>query len=71
MSFGPDAVCLAALSNVGDAKVTACVDNVVVVEGGRAVATVSRAVVVVDVHGLAAMGMANKWHHFFCLGAQT
>ena len=46
------------------------IDEVVVVEGGRAVVAVSR-VVVVDVcgmgcvDGLAAMGMVNKWHHFF------
>jgi hypothetical protein len=75
MSFGPEspnAVCLrhlAVLSNVGDVGVAAGIDEVVVVEGGRAV---SRVVVVVDVErgvgcvdGLAAVGMVNKWHHFF------
>ena len=50
MSFGPDVV--AALSNVGDAGVTVCIDEVVVVEGGRVVAAVSRVVVVVDVDEL-------------------
>jgi hypothetical protein len=58
---------------MGDAGVAAGVDEVVVVEGGRVVATVSRVVVVVDVDvcdmgcidGLAALGIVNKWHHFF------
>ena len=73
MSFGPDVICLwrlAALYNVGDAGVAACIDEVVV-EGGRAVMAV---VVDVDVRGLgcidglAAVGMVNKWHHFFSFG---
>jgi hypothetical protein len=61
------------LSNMGDAGVAVGIDEVVVVEGGRVVVAVSRVIVVADVDvcgmgcvdGLAAMGMVNKWHHFF------
>jgi hypothetical protein len=50
--------CLTTLSNVGDVGIVASIDGaVVVVEGGRAVAAVSRVVVVVDVDvcGLSSM----------------
>jgi hypothetical protein len=50
----------------GDGGVAACIDEVVVVEGGRVVVAVSRVVVDVDIHGLgcvdglAAVGMVNS-----------
>jgi branched-subunit amino acid ABC-type transport system permease component len=40
------------------------IDKAVVVVGGSG--SVDGCIV-----GLAAMGMVNKWHHFFRLGAQT
>ena len=53
----------------GDMGVAAAIDKAVVVEGGRALVAGGN----VDgcIVGLAAMGMVNKWHHFFHLGAQT
>ena len=52
----------------GDVGVVVGIDKVVVVEGGRAL--VAGGSVDGCIVGLAAMGMVNKWHHFFCLGVQ-
>jgi hypothetical protein len=52
----------------GDVGVVAGIDEAVMVEGGRAL--VAGGSVDGCIVGLAAMGMVNKWHHFFHLGAQ-
>jgi hypothetical protein len=53
---------------LGDVGVAVGIDEAVVVEGGRAL--VAGGSVDGCVVGLAAVGMVNKWHHFFRLGVQ-